>query len=266
MLTTDTPDGAPTWVEFASPDIGASLAFYRELFGWDFQSAGPEAGGYGFLMLDGKMIGGAGPLQGDDARPGWTIYFRTADVDATVKAAEQSGGTVLQAPMDVMSFGRSAVLGDPAGAAFALWQVFDPAMAGMQVVNDPGSLCWVESYTTDAGAAVAFYRQVLGWETEEMPTPVGPYVVARPAGGAEDSGFGGLMALPEENRAAGSVSEWHPYFEVADCDATAATAAGLGATTLVPPTDMEDVGRFAMFADPHGGAFAVIKSVPPAPQ
>ncbi|MQY10498.1 putative glyoxylase CFP32 [Streptomyces sp. RB5] len=264
MLTTDPPEGAPTWVDLASADVEGSTGFYRELFGWEFQPAGSGAGGYGFLTLDGKMIGGVGPLMSPEQRTGWSVYFRSADVDATVKAAEQAGGTVVQPPADVMSVGRSAMLRDPAGAEFALWQVFDPGMAGMQVVDEPGALCWIESHTTDPGAAVAFYRKVFGWETDEMPTPAGPYTVVRPAGGNESSGFGGLHGLAEENRVAGATSEWHPYFEVTDPDAIAGKAAGKGATTLMPPTDLPDVGRIAMFTDPYGGMFAVIRSATPA--
>jgi uncharacterized protein len=48
MLTTDYASGAPNWLDLGCPDTAAAAAFYGAVFGWDFQSAGPEAGGYGF--------------------------------------------------------------------------------------------------------------------------------------------------------------------------------------------------------------------------
>lgn len=68
------------------------------------------------------------------------------------------------------------------------------------------------------------------------------------------------MALPQENLAAGSRPEWHPYFEVADCDAVYAKAVAAGGTVLIPPDDAGGFGRLAMLTDPAGALFAIIKS------
>jgi predicted enzyme related to lactoylglutathione lyase len=61
---------------------------------------------------------------------------------------------------------------------------------------------------------------------------------------------------------AGAPSRWTSYFAVTDCDATVKKAGQLGATVLVPATDIPQVGRFAAFADPQGAAFSVIKGEP----
>jgi uncharacterized protein len=71
---------------------------------------------------------------------------------------------------------------------------------------------------------------------------------------------GGIMQLPQENLDAGSRSEWHPYFEVADVDAIFAKTVERGATTLIPPMDAEGVGRIAMFLDPFGAPLAIVHS------
>jgi len=68
----------------------------------------------------------------------------------------------------------------------------------------------------------------------------------------------GLMGVAEQNPAL-----WQPYIGVEDCDASAATAVRLGATTLMEPQDIPDVGRIAMFADPFGARFAIIKGLLP---
>jgi uncharacterized protein len=65
------------------------------------------------------------------------------------------------------------------------------------------------------------------------------------------------MPLSPEMAAANATTRWQPYFEVADCDATAAAV-----TVVVPASDIPGVGRFAVALDPDGAPFAVIASVP----
>ncbi|MGK5545979.1 VOC family protein [Streptomyces sp. URMC 127] len=262
MLTTMYVPGAPDWLDLGSPDTDASAAFYSAALGWEYRSAGPEAGGYGFFRQDGKTVAGLGPLTEEGARPSWTVYFHTPDADATAKAVEQAGGRVRVAPSDVFTYGRMAAFTDPTGADFAVWQPGDTG--GMEAVAVPGSLSWVELYTTDAAAAKAFYDSVFSWQTRDVQ--MGPeltYTVLRPLGTGEESDHGGLMQLPQENIDAGSTPEWHPYFEVADCDAAVARAAGAGAVVVIPAMDVPGIGRIAMFIDPVGAVFAVIKSAGP---
>nr|MBA2540470.1 VOC family protein [Deltaproteobacteria bacterium] len=52
---------------------------------------------------------------------------------------------------------------------------------------------------------------------------------------------------------------WLPYVAVANTDATAEKAKKLGATIVVPPTDIPNVGRFAVLVDPQGSALGILK-------
>ncbi|MBL1087161.1 VOC family protein [Streptomyces actinomycinicus] len=257
MQTTTYVPGAPNWLDLGSPDTGASAAFYSAVFGWELRSAGPEAGDYGFFLRDGRTVAGLGPLTEAGASPSWTVYFHTPDADATAKAVEQGGGRVRVAPADVFSFGRMAAFTDPTGADFAVWQPRETG--GLEVVGVPDSLSWVELYTTDAEAAKAFYRSVFSWQMNDVAmSPELTYTVLSPAAAGAEAAHGGLMQLPQENLDAGSTPEWHPYFEVSDCDATVGRAREAGATVIIPTTEAEGIGRFAMFLDPAGAPFAVI--------
>lgn len=263
MLTTRFVTGSPNWLDLGTPDIEAANTFYGGLFGWTFQSAGPEAGGYGMFQLDGRTVAGGMTVGPEEGAPGWCVYFQTPDVDATAKAVEQGGGSVVYEPSDVFELGRMAIFTDPAGVRFAAWQ---PGQnKGLDVVNDPGTLCWEELYTPDPDAAISFYSGVFGWEAASMPLPdgSGSYTMVNPAGASQDTMFGGVVPLSADPAEAPDGPYWLSYFEVADCDAAVARAADLGAKVRMAPVDMEGVGRFAKLADPAGARFAVMQTVQP---
>jgi uncharacterized protein len=259
MLSTTYVPGAPNWVDLGTPDVDAAAAFYGALFGWKFQSAGPDAGGYGMFTLDGKTIAAVGPLMAEGALPSWTIYFDSQNANATAEAVKQAGGVVEADPFDVFTAGRLAQFADPGGARFAVWQPGETK--GLDAVNDPGTLCWTELHTPDPAAASSFYRAVFGWVTQEVPMGEFDYTLIRPRGGGDDSTQGGMMLLTPEMTAAGVTPHWLPYFEVADCDGVVAIAAEHGGTVTMPPQDVPQAGRMASLADPAGAAFAVITSV-----
>jgi predicted enzyme related to lactoylglutathione lyase len=259
MLSTNYLPGTPNWVDLGTPDVEAAVAFYSTLFGWTYESAGPDAGGYGMFTLDGKTVAAVGPLSEPGAASSWTLYFCTPDADATAKAVREAGGTVRVEPMDVFTQGRFAQFSDPAGAQFAVWQPGETT--GLGAVNDPGTLCWTELHTTGQAGAKEFYRSVFGWVAEDMPMGEFSYTIVRPAEGDDSSGQGGIVPLSPEESGAGTTPRWGAYFEVADCDATVATATQQGGTVTVPAQDVPGVGRFAELSDPAGASFAVITGV-----
>ncbi|MEU8378227.1 VOC family protein [Streptosporangium sp. NPDC048865] len=253
MLTTRYVPGAPNWIDLGTPDTEATTAFYGPLFGWSFQSAGPQAGGYGFFQLDGRTVAAVGPLTEEGATPAWTSYFHTADADATAKAVEQAGGTVRIAPDDVFDKGRMAGFTDPGGAEFAVWQ--PGTTKGLDLVTENGSLAWLELYVPDPEAVRPFYRPVFDWSVQDITFGDLPYLLLSTSEG-DNPGLGGVKPLQ-----AGDRPHWLPYFEVADCDAAVVRARELGGDLVAPAADIEGVGRFAVVADPHGARFAVIASV-----
>ncbi|HTQ91147.1 MAG TPA: VOC family protein, partial [Streptosporangiaceae bacterium] len=162
------------------------------------------------------------------------------------------GGKVAMAPFDIMDAGRMSYVMDPSGAPVALWQAGQHI--GATLVNEPGTINWNELITTDPGAA-RFYADVVGLTTETMDMGEGgPYTVFK----AGEAMVGGTTPpqMP------GVPSHWHAYFGTDDADATAAKAAELGGSVIVPPFDTP-VGRIAVLSDPQGAVFSVIKTTPP---
>lgn len=263
MLTTDFTAGAPNWIDLGSPDTGAAAAFYTNLFGWDYVSGGPDAGGYGFFAYNGKRLGGIGPLTEEGAKPAWTVYFCAPSADETTKAVEAAGGTVRVPPYDVFTEGRSAAYTDPTGAQFAVWQPGDTK--GFDAANDPNTLAWTELHTSDAAAAKSFYAEVFGWNATDNDMGGGMvYTTVRAAAAGEGGDQGGIMQISPELAASGMTSGWGIYIEVSDCDAVVAKARELGGTVVMGPDTMPGVGRLAALVDPHGAPFSVITSEAPA--
>lgn len=263
MISTAFRAGAPGWIDLGTPDIDTTARFYGSVFGWEFRSFGPEMGNYGFLLKDGKVIGGLGPLTEEGARSAWMIYFDTADVEATTHAVERSGGTVRMPPTEPAEEGRMAQFTDPQGGQSAAWQ--PGTMPSMELVNAPGSLLWTELYTTDADAAKRFYGSVFGWETTDtsMPGGEGTYSMISPAGGGEELMQGGLFQLDGRDLPqSGGRAYWHPVFHVEDCDTTVAAVRDNGGTVEMGPEDAEGVGRIAVCTDPAGAEFVLLTPSP----
>src|SRR5436309_784021 len=131
----DYPPGTPMWVDLGSPDVDASISFYRDLFGWSASEPVEGGGGYRFFEQDGKMVAGIGPLMQEGQPPAWLSFVAVADADETVATARDAGAAIHVEPMDVMDVGRMAVLADPTGAALGLWQ--PRRHTGAEVVNEP---------------------------------------------------------------------------------------------------------------------------------
>jgi predicted enzyme related to lactoylglutathione lyase len=245
------PDGTPSWVDLMVPDQAKAVAFYGGLFGWDVHVGGEETGSYGMAMLRGRPVAGIGQTPpGQDIPAVWTTYLSVSDVDKTAAAITEAGGQILMPVMEVMKEGRMAVVADPAGAVFGLWE--DGNHIGTQVTAMPGTPAWNECMSRDYPAAKAFYEQVFGYGFQDLSSDDFSYAVLL----LDGRPVGGVGSLP------GSVpaevpSNWSAYFWVADADASAAKVTELGGQVLGRPFD-SPYGRQVRVADDQGVNFLII--------
>jgi predicted enzyme related to lactoylglutathione lyase len=254
-VTNGTPryaPGTPIWVDHTSGDLSASVRFYSELFGWQPQDMGEEAGHYTMFSSNGKVVAATTPPMSPGTPPAWTTYISTANVEETARRIDGSGGKTLVAPMEVMGQGSMGVFMDATGAAFAVWQ--PGAMQGAELVNQPVSLSWNELATRDLEAAKAFYAKVFDWGVKSNTMPDGSEYVEWQVGGRS---IGGGMAMGSMYPAQ-VPAHWLVYFAVANTDETLKKAQELGAKVMSPAMDIPQ-GRFAVVTDPQGAAFAIIQ-------
>ena len=248
--------GTFCWMELGTTDPAAAKSFYGELFGWTFNEvpAGPDMT-YTMVYSDEQSVGGLYEMEAEKQEQGipthWTSYIATDDVEASAARAKELGATVVVDPFDVMEAGRMAVVQDPHGAIFALWQGKDNP--GMGERNTPGTLCWSELATPDADEARAFYTKLFDWSAEQADIGDGPYTTF--SRGEEQ--VGGMMQMTEEWE--GIPPHWMPYFGISDCAAAVKKVKELGGTVKFDPMTVEGVGTFTVIQDPQGGVFSIIQ-------
>ena len=254
--------GTFCWPELHTTDTAGAKKFYSALFGWTgADTPMGEHGTYTIFKNNGRDSAALTPMMPDQQKQGmpphWSAYIAVADADASAKKAAQLGGKVLMEPFDVMeTLGRMAVIQDPQGAIFCVWQAKDHA--GVGVLGEPNALVWTELLTTDTAKAEAFYTQLIGWTADKMPMENFTYTIFKKKG--DDRGVGGMMQITDQMK--GVPPNWLSYFHVTDIRRTVDQAKSLGATIQVPATTIPNVGDFSIVRDPQGATFALLQPAP----
>jgi predicted enzyme related to lactoylglutathione lyase len=243
------PLGAPCWIDLSTSDVEKSKAFYGAVFGWTFEDAGPDYGGYVNAAKDGQPV--AGLMYNDPqyhSPDGWTTYLHTSDVHATLNAATAAGATVCVPAMVIKDKGHMAMFTDPTGAFIGLWQPI--GHVGFTVVNEAGAPVYHQLTTRDYGKALDFYREVFGWQIQSVSdTDEFRYSTAifdgQPLLGVMD----GTVDLPE-----GVPSNWFYFLGADDVDKTVELVKDNGGSVIRPAEDTP-YGRLAAVADSTGAGF-----------
>lgn len=236
------------WVELSTPDKASALAFYAELFRWTAHELElglkGEPFSYALVRSDGRDVAAVYQMLAEQVQHGvpsrWLPYVGVDETDAVLRAAEKLGGLCLVDPVDVYQSGRMAILEDPTGAVFALWQ--RKSMVGFQVEGRPGSAAAFELHTGDARRAGTFYGKLFGWASDGNVLTQGKRTVA------------GLREL-----APGAAPRWETCFAVASCATSCQRAEGAGARIAEPPADRAGLGRLAALVDPQGASFCLVE-------
>ncbi|MBI3186037.1 MAG: VOC family protein [Myxococcales bacterium] len=251
--------GTFCWIDLATTDPKGAKRFYSDLFGWTTEDL-PVPGNVPYTMarVQGKDVAGLAEMQPElrakGVPPHWSSYVAVTNADETAKKAQSLGAKVLMPAFDVMDVGRMAMLEDPTGANFSLWQA--RKHHGALLVGEVGAFCWNELMTRDVDRAGGFYSKLFGWKARVDDFGKMKYTTFLRG----ETPVGGMMAMPKE--AGEAPSHWTVYFSVADCDRSAEKLKSLKGKVLVPPQDIEKVGRFAMVQDPQGATFGIIKTAP----
>jgi predicted enzyme related to lactoylglutathione lyase len=245
--------GSFVWCELMTADVSAAESFYGKVVGWTAVPFAPD----GSYMVFNKPSGGgvAGMSKGDT--PHWMMYIGTPNIDQTAMRVAQLGGRVVRQPEDIPNTGRFAIVQDPFGATFGLYQPATPG-AGRGELS-VGDFSWFELYTSNPDGAWNFYSTLFGWEkTSAMDMgPMGVYQMFGRGGGIPN---GGIMKPPP-----GAPAAWMPYALVKDAKAAAAATTANGGKIVNGPMEVPGGDWIAQGIDPQGAMFSV-HSLNPAAQ
>ncbi|MFA5908156.1 MAG: VOC family protein [Vicinamibacterales bacterium] len=246
--------GSFVWCELMSTDTAAAESFYKKVMRWTSVPFAPDGSYIVFNNLAGAGVGGL-MLLPDAARqmgapPNWMMYVGTPNVDDTAIRIAQLGGRVLKQPADIPDAGRFAVVQDPFGAAFGIFQP-PPNRPGRGGQPGVGDFSWFELYTPNPEGAWKFYETLFGWEKTSAIDmgEMGVYQMFGRGGGIPN---GGIMKPPP-----GAPAAWMPYALVKDAKAAAAIAAANGGKIVNGPMEVPGGDWIAQGMDPQGAMFAV---------
>jgi uncharacterized protein len=262
--------GVPCWVETWHDEPEPTIRFYRGILGWEAENTLPPEAEGTFNMcrlrgLDAAAIGSPIP-EGAPPTPVWTTFIKVESAGESANAVREAGGSVIVEPFESLEGGRLAIVADPAGATFAIWEQAEHK--GAQVVNEPCAWSMSSLETADPEAAKAFYGELFGWHAEPFGPPEAGFDVWRLPGYV-----GGTPQQPVPRDVVASVitkddgpARWSVDFWVSDADEAATKATELGGRTVTAPSDVPGVEgmREAVLADPGGAAFAITQ--PPGVQ
>jgi uncharacterized protein len=243
--------GTFCWAELSTPDQAAAKAFYATLFGWEADDR-PVGDGvfYSMQSVGGRDVAAIAPQPQQQREAGvpplWNSYVWVDSADEVAERAGELGATVHAPAFDVMQAGRMAVIQDPQGAYFMLWEPREHRGAGL--VNAPGALVWNELQSPDLDGSSAFYGELFGWEIAQADGMPDAYLAIKNG----EANNGGIRELDPP----GMPPNWLVYFATDDVERALATVGEFGGRTLAGPIDIH-IAKIAVVQDPQGAVFAL---------
>jgi predicted enzyme related to lactoylglutathione lyase len=245
------------WYEFHTPDAGTAEKFYRAVLGWGAQEAGMPDRRYTFVTVGDTPIGGLLEKPANSfpagAKAGWLGYIGVRNADEFAKRVQQAGGVVHREPETIPDVGRFAVVADPQGAMFVLFQPHDGLQhPARRKPGSPGSAAWHDLAAIDWQSDFAFYSDLFGW-TKSDALDMGPNGVYQIfAVGSE--AIGGMMTRMDPAERPG----WLFYFNVDEIHAAMARVKQHGGTIVHGPSVVPGGQQIAHCVDPQGGVFGIV--------
>lgn len=119
-------------------------------------------------------------------------------------------------------------------------------------VRLPGKFVWMDLVTDDVPAARKFYGELFGWGFRDL----GGYAIAE----KDERPLGGIFQRARPKDRPEARPQWFGYISVPSVERAQRVVTKAGGRVLAGPRTMPKRGDQAVFADPEGAVFGVIKS------
>jgi predicted enzyme related to lactoylglutathione lyase len=110
------------WMELTTHDLEGAAKFYQEVFDWEIKDMPGGPMPYKLVTTGSEPGGGLMSIPEPGIDTCWTAYIQVDAIEAACAKVEENGGKVWKQPQEVPGMGRFAIVCDPQGAYFALWQ------------------------------------------------------------------------------------------------------------------------------------------------
>ena len=244
------------WYELMTTDVAAAAKFYADVIGWKAQKSPMPNMDYMLFNAGATQVAGAFALSpeqlGHGAPKAWVGYVGVPNVDRAAADLKAAGGQVWRGPDDISGVGRFAMVSDPQGAAFALFNSARPEEGSPADVGKPGHVGWHELYAGDGASAFDFYAPQFGWvkgDAMDMGA-AGKYQIFGPAAGTM---IGGIMTKPAQM----AVPAWLFYFNVPSIEAAVPKIKSGGGQVANGPMEVPGGQWIVRGIDPQGAHFAL---------
>jgi predicted enzyme related to lactoylglutathione lyase len=251
--TDEVHEGKFIWADLFSNDLDLSIAFYEQLFGWEFRLISQQPEPYGIFSFRGYDLAGLGfrDMPGDDPYARWIHYVSVKDVDDAEAVIEGLGGRTLLR-RNIAERGEFAIFASASEVLFGVMRSDsgDPP----DTRSLPGEWLWRQLYTWDLDASLAAMQRIAGYQIAEVEESGRVDRIVLSGGYAR----AGLKLLAEDSDAGPT---WLGFIRAEDTAALAARVERLGGQVYF----LAESGDMAIVADPGGALLGLVEYEYPEP-
>jgi uncharacterized protein len=237
-------EGMPCWVDIVVPNEEQhhdKRAFLTALFDWTWDLGTPEMGHYSTALSNGHAV--MGLSVGEGMNGATTTYFSTGDIGSAVARATELGANVMMPVTQIMDIGTMALLVDPFGVTYGLWQ--PGVFAGFGVMYEENAPGWFDHASLNPEGASEFYASLSGHDV----TSPGPDMRVLQNG---EQWYASLTQLPS-----GESPQWKPIYVVDSLERIHEVVPRHGGTILVEEMPVPG-SALCIFTEPVNGTLMTV--------
>jgi len=239
------------WADLSAINLEKAKTFYKAVLGWKYHAQGE----YIFAYAGKKTAAGVYTMPTkfqDMGMPSfWMSYIHVPDIHQAVARAKEKNGIIEVPPTDFQGQGQVALIRDPSGAGFTVWQGDD--LGGKDTQGIHGRMIQNELYVSDANLVIDFYQYVFGWTfTLDDRQNANRYTIHN----ADQKIIAALEVIPNEIK--GKAEFWAVYFTVKDMETAHINIQKHGGSIITQMDSGQD--KLSLVSDPSGAVFMLAEN------
>ncbi|MEM1303791.1 MAG: VOC family protein [Planctomycetota bacterium] len=245
-------DARFVWCDLSTFDLNRACDFYGRVLGWSASRTGLMGVGNDYTLCHAGGAAAAAiytmpPFFRSIGMPSfWMSYVRVASLDASYDRAAELGAKCEIEPTPFDENSRFALVRDPSGAGFTLYEGPDPW--GRDDDARSGSMAWNELHVTSPEAAAEFYGKLFGWRATPDPSFGGRHNLLLPTGEV----VGSILQIDDTVK--GPKNYWAVVFATGDLNAALHAVTSYGGTLVASTDDRLD---YTLASDDQGAVFCL---------